>query len=80
MEGNNIMTTPILQLGTSRVLQAHADLFVSEARKAGQNVGPITVVQSSGDASRSARLKALESGFPVRVEGLNQGSRVQNTI
>ncbi|MEJ6394209.1 mannitol dehydrogenase family protein [Gymnodinialimonas sp. 2305UL16-5] len=72
--------TPILQFGTSRFLQAHADLFVSQAREEGQEVGPITIVQSSGDASRAARLRAFARPFPVRIEGLINGARVQKTI
>lgn len=71
------MQTPILQFGTSRFLQAHADLFVSEARAQGQQVGPITVVQSSGDASRAARLAALADGYDVRIEGQEDGTPVQ---
>ena len=44
--------TPILQFGTSRFLQAHADLFISEALARGEALGPVTVVQSSGDAGK----------------------------
>ena len=69
--------TPILQFGTSRFLQAHADLFVSEARTAGQDVGPITVVQSSGDPARTNRLAALTQGYDVRIEGLESGLPMQ---
>lgn len=65
--------TPILQFGTSRFLQAHADLFISEALARGQAVGPVTVVQSSGDPARRARLAALAQGYPVRIEGLENG-------
>lgn len=72
--------TPILQFGTSRFLQAHADLFISQARDAGQDVGPITVVQSSGDPARQARLKALEKGYQVRVEGMKDGSPLKETV
>ncbi len=70
--------TPILQFGTSRFLQAHVDLMISEALEGGQAAGPITVVQSSGDASRSERLAALAdpSGFPVRIRGLKDGQRI----
>lgn len=71
------MQTPILQFGTSRFLQAHADLFVSEARAAGQDVGPITVVQSSGDPTRATRLAALTDGYDVRIEGQEAGVPVQ---
>lgn len=64
--------TPILQFGTSRFLQAHADLFLSEGQEA---LGPVTVVQSSGDPGRSGRLAALAApdGFEVRVQGLADG-------
>ncbi|AXI47625.1 D-mannonate oxidoreductase [Sulfitobacter sp. SK012] len=72
--------TPILQFGTSRFLQAHADLFVSQAMEEGQDVGPITVVQSSGDPSRTTRLAALVGSYPVRIEGLVHGERVQETL
>lgn len=75
-----MQTTPILQFGTSRFLQAHADLFLSQAMDDGQDVGPITVVQSSGDASRAKRLAALVGFYPVRVEGLVDGARLQETL
>lgn len=67
--------TPILQFGTSRFLQAHADLFLSEGPGA---LGPVTVVQSSGDAGRRGRLAALAApeGFVVRVQGLMDGQTV----
>ncbi len=70
--------TPVLQFGTSRFLQAHADLFLSEALTAGTAVGPITVVQSSGDPDRARRLGALAApdGYPVRIRGLQDGEVV----
>ncbi|WP_394196490.1 mannitol dehydrogenase family protein [Litoreibacter albidus] len=71
---------PILQFGTSRFLQAHADLFISQAMAGGQAVGPITVVQSSGDTARAARLAGLVGGYPVRVEGILDGAQVRETI
>ena len=43
--------TPIVQFGTSRFLQAHADLFFEE----GTPQRAVTVVQSSGDPARAAR-------------------------
>lgn len=66
--------TPILQFGTSRFLQAHADLFFSEA----ETPLTITVVQSSGDPARLHRLAALSdpSGFPVRIRGISKGKIV----
>lgn len=70
------LTTPILQIGTSRFLQAHADLFVSEALPRGEALGPITVVQTSGDAGRRRRLDALADpgGYLVRIEGIKDGA------
>lgn len=76
------MRTPILQFGTSRFLQAHADLFISEALARGEALGPVTIVQSSGDAGRARRLLALadESGFPVRIEGVEDGYSVRREV
>lgn len=76
------MATPILQFGTSRFLQAHADLFVSEAMEAGKALGPITVVQTSGDASRAGRIGALSApeGFPVIIRGLEDGKPVEREL
>ncbi len=66
------MITPIVQFGTSRFLQAHADLFVSEADDA---LGGITIVQTTASGERSKRLAALASpeGFPVHIRGKQDG-------
>jgi tagaturonate reductase len=58
--------TPIVQFGTSRFLQAHADWFLTEARAGGQDVGPVTVVQTTGSGARSGRLAAFD-GTPIPV-------------
>lgn len=62
---------PILQFGTSRFLQAHADLFVSEALDRGEAIGCITVVQTSGSAGSTRRVAAFNraEGYPVRIRG-----------
>lgn len=75
------MITPIVQFGTSRFLQAHADLFVSEALEKGDAIGKITVVQTTGSTERAGRLKALAApaGFPVIVRGLVEGVEVDRT-
>lgn len=72
-------STPILQFGTSRFLQAHVDLFLSEGQDA---VGPVTVVQSSGDAGRAGRLAALADpgGFPVVIQGLEAGHPLRKEV
>jgi tagaturonate reductase len=66
---------PILQFGTSRFLQAHVDLFVSEALAGGAALGPITVVQTTASAQSEQRIAAFnqEGGFPVRIRGLRNG-------
>lgn len=74
--------TPILQFGTSRFLQAHADLFVSEAMTRGAALGPITVVQTTGSSERSGRLRALAApgGFPVHIKGKKDGRVIDEMI
>lgn len=76
------MQTPILQFGTSRFLQAHADLFISEAMKRGEALGPITIVQTTGSSERSGRLVALAApgGFPVHIKGKKEGRVVDEIV
>ncbi|WP_417524919.1 mannitol dehydrogenase family protein [Marinovum sp.] len=63
----------VLQFGTSRFLQAHADLFLAEAAPGAR---PVTVVQSSGDPARAGRVAALAQGYDVRIRGLQAGAEV----
>lgn len=76
------MSGLILQFGTSRFLQAHADLFLHEAREAGQDVPNVVVVQTSGDFSRAGRLAAFadRDGYPVIIRGLENGQPVDRTV
>ncbi|AOF91330.1 D-mannonate oxidoreductase [Sinorhizobium sp. RAC02] len=73
------MPTPIVQFGTSRFLQAHADLFVSEALEKGEALGPITVIQTTGSPERARRLAALAApgGYPVIVRGRQDGHDIE---
>ncbi|MBD9653064.1 mannitol dehydrogenase family protein [Ensifer sp. ENS09] len=75
------MPTPIVQFGTSRFLQAHADLFISQALKKGEAPGSITIVQTTGSSERSGRLAALSrpEGFPVIIRGIQGGERIDAT-
>ncbi len=74
------MRTPIVQFGTSRFLQAHADLFISDAMRAGQAVGSVTVVQTSGSGERAGRLAAFDGRpLPIVVRGLEDGNPVERT-
>ena len=72
----------IIQFGTSRFLQAHADLFVHQARMAGQDIGPITVVKTTPGGDRAGRIAALKSGrpYPVRIQGLESGRTIDDTV
>lgn len=73
---------PILQFGTGRFLQAHVDLFVSQAMPLGQALGGIAVVQSTDSAQSNARRAALAgaAGFPVHLRGLRDGQTVDEVV
>ncbi|MEP7100019.1 MAG: mannitol dehydrogenase family protein [Burkholderiales bacterium] len=75
------MTTPILQFGTSRFLQAHVDLFVSQALARGDALGAITVVQTTASTESAARVAAFNAGrgYAVRVRGVTDGRQVDST-
>lgn len=75
------MSVPILQFGTGRLLQAHVDLFVAEARRSGQDAGPVAVVQTTDTPDARRRVDALKTGapFPVRVQGVVGGRTVDET-
>jgi tagaturonate reductase len=80
-----VMAQPILQFGTSRFLQAHVDLFVSEALAsgtAGQALGGITVVQTTDNPASTQRVAALAGGdgYSVLIRGLLHGERVDATV
>ena len=73
--------TPIVQFGTSRFLQAHVDLFVSEALASGDAPGPITVVQTTDSADSARRIEAFNAGsFPVQIRGLENGAVVDRRV
>jgi tagaturonate reductase len=80
------MFQPIVQFGTSRFLQAHVDLFVSQALAgeagASQALGGITVVQTTSSAQSAARVAALATGapYPVRVRGRQDGATIDQTL
>ncbi|AMP02776.1 D-mannonate oxidoreductase [Collimonas pratensis] len=69
---------PILQFGTSRFLQAHADLFVGEALDSGDALGCITIVQTSDSVESARRVAAFNrsEGFPVRIRGWQDGAAI----
>ena len=75
------MGNPILQFGTSRFLQAHADLFVSEALEAGRALGQITVVQTTSNPESLARIEALRERrqYEVRIRGMRREAVIDTT-
>ncbi len=76
------MSFPILQFGTSRFLQAHVDLFVSEAMRQGEAMGPIVAVQTTSNPASRRRIEAFAQGapYPVRIRGIAQGEVVDREI
>jgi tagaturonate reductase len=73
---------PILQFGTSRFLQAHVDLFVSQALANGEAMGRIAIVQTTSSRESRKRLDAFAAGKPYRVQvkGLAGGKIVDESV
>jgi tagaturonate reductase len=76
------MPLPILQFGTSRFLQAHVDLFVSEALAKGEAAGKIAVVQTTASPDSRRRLAFFSEGrsYQVHVRGLAAGATIDEWI
>ena len=76
------MHPAILQFGTGRLLQAHADLMLDEALAAGRAAGPVVAVTTSGtpEAAKRARALAYGAGFPVHIRGLVDGLVVDRQV
>ena len=72
------MAFPIIQFGTSRFLQAHVDLFVSEALGKGAAMGHIVAVQTTQSAESRKRIAAFAEGRPyiVQIKGIAGGAVV----
>jgi tagaturonate reductase len=73
---------PILQFGASRFLQAHVDLFVSEALPRGEAMGRIAVAGTTGSRESRQRIAAFAAGkpYPVLVKGLRDGAVVDERV
>lgn len=76
------MTFPIVQFGTSRFLQAHVDLFVSEALKKDDAIGRIVAVQTTQSPASRKRISAFATAAPyvVRIRGFAVGRLVDERI
>jgi len=73
---------PILQFGASRFLQAHVDLFVSEALARGEAMGRLAVAGTTGSPDSRRRIAAFAAGQPYRVlvKGLSNGQIVDDSV
>jgi tagaturonate reductase len=73
---------PILQFGTSRFLQAHVDLFISEALEEGKALGRVTVVQTTSSTESARRVAAFRQGgtYPVVIRGWQDGAPIQREL
>lgn len=69
---------PVMQFGTSRFLQAHVDLFVSDDAAA----GPIAVVQTTGSAESWRRIEGFRTmrPYPVLIRGRLDGKVVERRV
>ncbi|HLW67700.1 MAG TPA: altronate dehydrogenase [Gemmataceae bacterium] len=65
----------VLQFGAGRFLRAFADLFIHHANVAGQHIGRIVVVQSTGD-DRARLLNQSGGKYHVVIRGLEAGQTV----
>jgi tagaturonate reductase len=79
---SNLTEFPILQFGASRFLQAHVDLFVSEALPRGEAMGRIAVAGTTGNPDSRRRIAAFATGqpYPVLVKGLSDGAVVDEIV
>jgi tagaturonate reductase len=73
---------PILQFGASRFLQAHVDLFVSEALPRDEAMGRIAVAGTTGSPESRRRVAAFAAGQPytVLVKGISNGVVVDESV
>lgn len=76
------MNEPILQFGTSRFLQAHVALFVSQALERGDAIGGISMVQTTDNPASHARIAALANAgsYPVKIRGRAHGTIVDTVV
>ncbi|MGD0188771.1 MAG: mannitol dehydrogenase family protein [Roseiarcus sp.] len=76
------MAFPIIQFGTSRFLQAHVDLFVSEALTKGEAMGRIVAVQTTLNPESRKRIAAFAEDRPyvVEIKGIAEGVVVDERV
>jgi tagaturonate reductase len=69
------LSETVLQFGSGRFLRAFADLFIHQANTAGQAVGRVVIVQSTG-GDRAGGLNKQAGRYHVVVRGLEGGAVV----
>ncbi len=76
------MAFPIIQFGTSRFLQAHVDLFVSEAMTKGDAIGRVVAVQTTTNEASRKRIAAFAEGKPyaVQIRGIADGRVIDEEV
>src|ERR1700729_2123212 len=79
---SNLTKFPTLQSGASRFLQAHVDLFVSEALPRAEAMGRVAVAGTTGSPESRRRIAAFAAGdpYPVLVKGLSKGAIVDESV
>ena len=66
------MHSSILQFGGGQFLRAFVDLFVSEARETGQDIGDVVVVQST-NSLRAKYFNSQLDGYNIIIRGIVNG-------
>lgn len=69
----------VLQFGSGRFLRAFADLFIHEARQAGQDIGRIVVVQSTG-TGRARLFNEQHGRYRIGIRGIRDGTRIDESV
>lgn len=65
----------ILQFGAGKFFRAFADLFIHQANEAGQELGRVAVIQSTGD-DRARLLNDQKGRYHVLIRGIQNGQTI----
>jgi tagaturonate reductase len=65
----------VLQFGAGKFFRAFADLFIHQANEAGQELGRVAVVQSTGD-DRARLLNDQKGRYHVLIRGIQDGQTI----
>src|SRR5262245_38738253 len=71
----NPLPETILQFGAGKFFRAFADLFIHQANEAGQELGRVAVVQSTGD-DRARLLSQQKGHYHVLIRGIQDGKTI----